>query len=290
MQHEQAATAEAEPTSRFTEINGVKLHYLDWGGDRRKRTILMLHGGSAHVHWWDHVAPHLTGFGRVIALDHRGHGRSHWANPPVYGPSVYRGDICAFIREHTGKPALLVGHSMSGEIAQRIAVEHPDLLSAMVIIDSPHGRPPLRTRLMWRWKRRKQGGPRPEFKRAEDLVRRFRLSPPGHNLTSEALASLALKGAEQLPNGNWAFRFDPRTRIWRPKFGEMRKPSLKKVRVPVLILRGEHSALLSRRAARHLHRMIPGAVYKEISNAYHHVPLDNPQDTTAAIIEFIESL
>jgi pimeloyl-ACP methyl ester carboxylesterase len=290
MRHEHAATAQTEPTSKFVRVNGVKLHYLDWGGDRHKRTILLLHGGSAHAHWWDSVAPRLTAFGNVLALDHRGHGRSEWANPPHYGPSVYKRDICSFIREHIGTPVLLIGHSMSGEIAQRIAVEEPQLLSAMVIIDAPHGRPPLKTRLMWRWKRRKQGGPRPEFARPEDLVKRFRLSPPGHNLTDEALASLALKGAEQLPNGRWAFRFDPQTRVWRPKFGEMRKPPLKRVRMPVLILRGENSALVSRSAARRLHRMIPGAVLKEIPDAWHHVPLDNPEATVGAIVDFMTSL
>jgi hypothetical protein len=63
---------------------------------------------------------------------------------------------------------------------------------------------------MWRWKRRNQDGPRPEFGNAADLVRKFRLSPPGHFLSTEALAELAMKGSEQLPNGNWAFRFDPR--------------------------------------------------------------------------------
>ena len=69
MAHEQAATVLAEPTHRYVEVAGLKLHYLDRGGDSDKRTFVLLHGGAAHAHWWDGVAPLLTPYGRVLALD-----------------------------------------------------------------------------------------------------------------------------------------------------------------------------------------------------------------------------
>jgi pimeloyl-ACP methyl ester carboxylesterase len=289
MHNEQAAIAAvAKPTSRFAEINGIRLHYLDWGGAAR-RTVVLAHGGSAHAHWWDHVAPGLTHLGRVLALDFRGHGRSAWVDPPDYGPAAYLKDLVGFL-EFLGTPVVLVGHSMGGELAQRVAVYHPQLLAALVIVDSAHGGPPMMTRLMWRWKRRKQGGPRPELDSAEALIARFRLSPPGHTLSRQALAELALKGAEQLPNGKWAFRFDPRTRVWRRQRGDFAKPRLGAITAPTLLLRGEHSALVSARTARRMHRGIRGSVLRTIPHAHHHVPLDNPAATVAAISEFVISL
>jgi len=288
MRNQIAATAEPEPTSQFVEVNGLKLHYLDWGGDAAKHTMLLCHGGSAHAHWWDYVAPGLTGYGRVVALDFRGHGRSEWAES--YGPLAHIADLKAFIRDHLRTRVVLVGHSMGGEVAQRVAVDCPELLEALVVVDAPHGGPPLRTRLMWRWKRRNQVGARPEFGTAEDLVRRFRLSPPGHNLAPAELRALALKGAEQLPNGNWAFRFDPKTRKLTPGWRNHLKFRLSDLRIPVLIMRGEHSALLRAGVARRMHRRIRGSVFKEIPNAYHHVPLDNPDATVGAIGEFIASI
>jgi len=286
MSEQTAATAEAEPTSRYAQVNGLRLHYFDWGGDESARIFVLCHGGSAHAHWWDQVAPQLKRYGRVIALDLRGHGRSAWAE--VYGAGNHIADLKAFLREQIGRPAVLVGHSMGGEVAQRVTADCPELVTTLILVDSPHGGPPLLTRLKWRWKRRKQHLGRPEFRTPEELVRKFRLSPPGDNLSREQLADLAVKGAERLPNGNWAFRFDPKTRKMLPGWKRHLRFPLRNIRVPTLILRGEHSMLLTARVARTMHRRIRGSSFKQIPGAHHHVPLDNPAATAAAIIEFVE--
>jgi len=288
MKTDTATAAQPEPISRFTEINGLKLHYLDWGGDSGKRTFLLLHGGAAHVHWWDDVAPRLTPFGRVLALDFRGHGLSQWARPPIYGPTAYVADLIKFI-EQLKTRVILVGHSMGGAVAQWTAVERPDLLEALIIIDAFPGPPPVWRRLLWRWRRKVQGGERPQLDSAETLIRKFRLSPPGHYLSPEALARLALAGAEQLPDGRWAFRFDPETRAWRRISRQVPPLRLRRITAPTLILRGAQSTLLRRWKARSMRRRIRGSILREIPRAFHHVPLDNPADTAAAIVEFAES-
>ena len=289
MAHEQAATVLAEPTHRYVETAGLKLHYLDWGGDPDKRTFVLLHGGAAHAHWWDGVAPLLTPYGRVLALDFRGHGRSQWACPPIYGPPAYLDDVCGLI-ESLGRRVVLVGHSMGGAVAQWVAVTHPELLDALIIVDAPHGPPPMLRRLMWRWRRRSRGGTRPELRSAADIIKKFRFQPPETKLTRLEIERLALLGAEQLPTGAWAFRFDPETRAWRKHGTRMTKPKLKKIKMPTLLLRGDQSGLVSASHVKRMHRKIRGSVLKEIPRAYHHVPLDNPGDTAAAIIEFVESL
>ena len=60
MAYEQAATVATEPTNCFFDHEDLKLHYLDWGGDPKQRTFVLLHGGGAHAHWWDYVAPELV--------------------------------------------------------------------------------------------------------------------------------------------------------------------------------------------------------------------------------------
>jgi len=179
---------------------------------------------------------------------------------------------------------------MGGAVAQWVALEHPEMLEALIVVDAPNGPPPLRTRLLWRWRRRARGRTRPELESAEAIVKRFRLSPPGTYLTPPELARLALKGAEQLPNGRWAFRFDPQTRAWRRHGGQMKRPRIGKIRIPTLILRGAQSQLVSARHARRMHRKIRGSMLVEIPRAFHHVPLDNPEATAEAIAAFVESI
>jgi len=289
MAQEQAATVLTEPTHRYVGVEGLKLHYLDWGGDPDKRTFVLLHGGAAHAHWWDGVAPMLTPYGRVLALDFRGHGRSQWADSGNYGPPAYLKDVRGLI-DTLRTRVVLVGHSMGGAVAQWVAVTHPELLDALIIVDAPHGGPPLFRRLMWRWRRRSHGGVRPELRSAGDIIRKFRLHPPETNLTRLEIERLALLGAEQLSSGAWAFRFDPETRAWRKHGRRMSRAKLNKIATPALLLRGDQSGLVSPSHVARMHRKIRGSVLKEIPRAFHHVPLDNPGDTAAAIIEFVETL
>src|SRR5213593_2257751 len=58
----------------FITVNGVRLHYLDWGG--KGETILFLHGLGDSAHIFDDIAPKFSDHFRVLALTRRGHGLS----------------------------------------------------------------------------------------------------------------------------------------------------------------------------------------------------------------------
>src|SRR5688500_13160032 len=64
------------PADRFVTVNGLRLHYLDWGGTGRP--LILVHGLDRHAHTFDHIAPHFRSRFRVIAVDMRGHGESAW--------------------------------------------------------------------------------------------------------------------------------------------------------------------------------------------------------------------
>ena len=84
---------------RFT-ANGLALNCLDYGGEG-KPPLLFLHGGSAHAHWWDFVAPAFVEDFHVLALDQRGHGESDWADEWAYGSRHYVSDLDQVI-DHVG--------------------------------------------------------------------------------------------------------------------------------------------------------------------------------------------
>src|SRR5262245_23685822 len=71
------------PRDQFVTVNGLRLHYLEWG-DAAKQPMILLHGIGRVAHTFDHLAPHFSKDYRVIAVDMRGHGDSGWSPDGAY--------------------------------------------------------------------------------------------------------------------------------------------------------------------------------------------------------------
>src|SRR5213079_983224 len=125
----------ATSTSRFIEVNGVKLHYLDYGTAGR-RPMVCVHGGAAHAHWFDFVAPGFTPDHHVLAPDLRGHGDSAWADPQTYLFETHAEDLHALLEKLDLNDVVLLGHSMGGMISLLHTATHPGRIGRLVIVDS----------------------------------------------------------------------------------------------------------------------------------------------------------
>jgi hypothetical protein len=82
---------------RTLTVNGLRLHYLDWGAPARPAMIL-LHGIARHAHTFDHIAPEFARDYHVIALDMRGHGDSAWSPEGAYLVEDHAKDLAGVIR------------------------------------------------------------------------------------------------------------------------------------------------------------------------------------------------
>ena len=67
----------AQPVERTVTVNGLGIHFLDWGG-AGKPALILLHGIARTARSFDHLAPHFADRYRVLAIDLRGHGDSAW--------------------------------------------------------------------------------------------------------------------------------------------------------------------------------------------------------------------
>src|SRR5438477_3124026 len=67
----------ARPADRFVNVNGLRIHYLDWGSEG-KQPLIMLHGIGRVAHTFDHIAAHFAEKYHVISVDMRAHGDSSW--------------------------------------------------------------------------------------------------------------------------------------------------------------------------------------------------------------------
>lgn len=120
-------------------LDGPDLNVREYGppGDR---AIVLLHGYSASIEWWEKVAPALAAHQRVIAVDLVGHGGSE--APTDAAPYHADGQAEAVHRalEALGvRHAELVGHSMGGEVAAAFATKYPEMVERVAVSDTPAG-------------------------------------------------------------------------------------------------------------------------------------------------------
>ena len=120
---------------RSFSVNGLALNALEWGEPGRP-ALCFLHGGSAHAHWFDGVAPAFADRYHVVSLDQRGHGASDWSPAAAYATPDFAGDLLGVADALGWERLTLAGHSMGGHNAMAFAAWHPERLSALVIIDS----------------------------------------------------------------------------------------------------------------------------------------------------------
>ncbi|PYS67510.1 MAG: hypothetical protein DMF73_19190 [Acidobacteria bacterium] len=127
------------PKSALVTANGIRLHYLDWGGSGD--TILLLPGFNDTAHVYDDFAPRFTDRFHVIGLTRRGVGES---DKPAggYDTSTRVEDIRQFLDALSVRKVSLVGHSMAGDELTLFATRYPDRVSKLVYLDAAYDRTP----------------------------------------------------------------------------------------------------------------------------------------------------
>ncbi|MEI6107577.1 MAG: alpha/beta fold hydrolase, partial [Opitutae bacterium] len=110
----------------------VKLHHTDLGGTGHP-PLLVLHGLLGSSRNWQTVGRDLAKQFHVFALDARNHGRSPHA--AVMNYDVMMTDIIHWMDDHNLAQAVVVGHSMGGKTAMRLACRHPERVARLVVVD-----------------------------------------------------------------------------------------------------------------------------------------------------------
>ncbi len=97
-------------------------------------SVVVVHGITATSRAWLAVARELAGRTKIVAPDLRGRGSSNGLGPP-YGMASHSRDLLAVLDHFKLDRPLLVGHSLGAYIVARLAVEHPDRVSALLLVD-----------------------------------------------------------------------------------------------------------------------------------------------------------
>ena len=120
-------------TSSFVTVNGIRLHYLDWGGTGPTLIFLTGMGSSAYI--FNKFAPRFTDQFRVLALTRRGHGDSDYPETG-YDADTLVEDIRQFMDCLQVEEASLAGHSLAGVELTHFAATHPKRVEKLIYLDA----------------------------------------------------------------------------------------------------------------------------------------------------------
>ena len=265
---------------RFQTPDGIELHTLHWRPKEEdphdaRAPVILLHGGGANAHWWDHLASRISDHREVHSLDFRGHGDSAYPTERVVG--AFNTDLEAMLAWLGRDDVILVGHSMGAAVA----LDHASRFAAtrgIVLVDLARGGTPgggRRARLALSLRR--------TYRTLEEAVDRFRFLPESSHPTEELRRTIAEHSVKQEPDGRFGYKFDP---AW---FGLPPRPRPDPARVgcPTLLVRGSDSTLLSTEAAEALVSELADGRLVEIPDAGHHILLDQPARLLRVLDEFM---
>jgi pimeloyl-ACP methyl ester carboxylesterase len=131
-------------SARFAQVNGVRLAYEDHGED--DRPFVLLHGFTGSRDDFREHVPALARLGRTILYDHRGHGEAtSTGDAATYTFEQLVDDLRALLDGLGVRRCDLLGHSMGGMVALRFALEHPERIASLALMDTaaraPDGMP-----------------------------------------------------------------------------------------------------------------------------------------------------
>lgn len=128
--------AENPPSGRFVDVGGHELHYRLFGEGRV--TFVLEAGGGEYGATWEGIEGELARLGRVFVYDRAGMGWSEEGPHPRTISQIVEELHAALHAASVPPPYVLVGHSLGGAIATSYAMEHPDEVAGLLLVDPSH--------------------------------------------------------------------------------------------------------------------------------------------------------
>jgi pimeloyl-ACP methyl ester carboxylesterase len=288
----------AEPTEHYLNLPDGRIHYLDWGGNGLPAHFL--HGNGFCAGTYTPFIRYLVDELHILASDVRGHGGSdqpgvdrirHW--------DIFAEDLKNLIEQKMSAPVVGIGHSLGAVATYIAAAQYPHLFNAVILIEPVI----LPYRLLWflavlkllglrgilplaKMARRR----RRQFKSKQEALKLFAAGRGIFKNWSKEFVDAYLEcGLLEKDEKTAVLNCDPELEaqifesiplnVWR---------YAKKVRCPVLTIRGELSDIFHADAARRLGDIIADYELQTISRSGHFPSMEKPQECANRIIDFVD--
>ena len=259
-------------------MNGLNLHYTDWGNTDLPHMFLA-HGSVANAFYWDLVAPAFRDKYHVVAVTARGRAKSDYATDGSYNTEDYVQDFRELTLTLGLDKLTYIGQSMGGKIGMTYAAMYPDQVETMVLVDiggegtgAPSG-DPMKSR--------------PEvFNNPDDIEKWLRQFDRFSRIGQEAMNIVLETGFQQLVNGQWVSSISNplvyQERPTQPAVYDM----LRKIQCRTLLIHCLLSDLMGPEIADKTRTAIPECEFVQLDSG--HLPhLERPEAFINVIKEFL---
>ncbi|OBK31395.1 peroxidase [Mycobacterium asiaticum] len=276
-------------TVEFSGVDGIALVGDEWnrGASVADRpTILMLHGGGQNRFSWKNTGQILGGDGfHVIALDTRGHGDSDRAPDADYDVETLTADVM-HVLDAIGRPVVIIGASMGGLTGILVADRAgPERVTKLVLVDvvprfEKNGSARIREFMMTNID---------GFESLEDAADAVAAYLPHR---PKPRSPEGLKKNLRLRDGRWYWHWDPAFMTKPGDDPELRTEGFEaaaaNLSIPVLLIRGKLSDVVSLEGVEHFLTQVPRAEFVELSNAGHTAAGDDNDAFSDVVVAFVE--
>jgi esterase len=269
----------AQPADRFVTVDGLRIHYVDWGTAGRQ-PFIMLHGLDRVARTFDHLATHFNRRYHVLAVDLRGHGDSDWDPQGRYLVEDHVSDLEGLVRQLGLRNIVLWGNSTGGRVAQVFAGLHPDLVSHVIAEDVGPERPrQIADSYARRVEQEDQG-----WASQDELLARLRQSNPA--MSEAVLQAYVRHGTRRRDDGRIVWKRDPNlvkgfvpTDLW---------PFVEQIGSPILYVLGGRSTIVSPATQDMLRARLPQVRIVTMPGLGHYPSDEQPAEFTAIVERFLD--
>jgi pimeloyl-ACP methyl ester carboxylesterase len=279
--------------SGFAIVDGRQVHYLEWG-DRRHPPVLCLHGGGQTAYMYEELGSALRHRYHVLAPDLPNHGDSDPLPDDLWGREPLAETIPPLLETFGFERCVFIGASLGGLTTLAVVAKHPELVAGVVLIDIGHRlqEEGVRKIIDFMSQRESFGS----LEEAADYIGQY--LPYRKSFRPESLT----RNLRQRPDGRWVWKHSMGRRIqqraeeagdeannWQ-RIMEGVAEDAAGIDVPVLILRGGSSDVLSGDAADELLEILKHGRLETIERAGHLAAGDNPHSTVSLVTSFLGEL
>ena len=275
-------------TFHFSASEGVEIAASSYGSNQH-RSVLMLHGAGQTRHSWHRSALKIAESGfHVVTVDTRGHGDSSWSRNEDYSLDTLIADLQGIVQQLSGDRPFVVGASLGGITALLAQGETSEpLFGALALVDiTPKIDMQGVARILDFMNRFADGFETVHQAANAVAVYKGKTAPSGSQNPEGLLKNLRLRD-----DGRYYWHWDPALLDHVSGFGdevmERQRSAARSLELPVLLLHGKLSEIVSDAHAEDFLALVPHARYVDVAQASHMLATDNNDIFANAIVEFL---